>query len=183
MDKPLLDSAAIEADGLSVSVESGYQLASLRYFDGKGSFAAAVSEAVGPALPEPLRAVQTGDPASDKHFLLAWRSPTETLLLCRNRIMFAELEQRLADAADGCMVDQTGGLFVIRSRGRRVRDLLLRLAGAASLPRLGEALSGRCAEVPVLTLCMQEGEFLSLVERVYAAHFLEWVRRTAADLS
>jgi hypothetical protein len=183
MVDPPLGSAAIEAEGLSVSVESGCQLASLRYFDDKGSFAAAVSEAVGRALPEPLRAVQTADPASDKHFLLAWRSPTETLLLCRNRIMFAELERRLADATDGCMVDQTGGLCVIRSGGRRVRDLWLRLAGAAGIPRLGEALSGRCAEVQVLTLCIQEGEFVSLVERVYAAHFLEWARRTAADLS
>jgi sarcosine oxidase gamma subunit len=171
----------VEAPGLRVSVESGWQIASLRYFDRRGSFAGAVREAVGRPLPEPLRAIQSAGPADNDHFALAWRSPTETLLLCQSRVAFTELEQRLADKPDGCMVDQTGGVSVIRMRGPRVRELLLRLGASTAIPRLGEALSGRCAEVHVLTACIQEGEFLSLVERVYAAHLLEWIRVTAAD--
>jgi sarcosine oxidase gamma subunit len=172
---------SIEADGLSIAVESGLQIASLRYFDRAGSFAAAVGEAVGRTLPEPLRAVEAGASASDAHFVLAWRSPTETLLLCERRAALAELEQRLAGRSDGCMVNQTGGVSVIRVGGRRARQLLLRLGAQTVIPRLGEALGGRCAEIPVLTLCIREGEFISLVERVYAAHWLEWVRVTVAD--
>lgn len=181
MDNPPVKFSAIEAGGLSVVVESGWQVASLRYFDRTGSFAGAVCEAVGRALPETLRAIEAQHPARDAHFVLAWRSPTETLLLCQSRIAFAELEQRLAGPVDGCMVDQTGGVCVIRLRGPRVRELLLRLGAATAIPSLGDALSSRCAEVLVLTACIQEGEFLSLVERVYAPHLIEWIRMTAAD--
>jgi hypothetical protein len=183
MDNPPAKFTAIQAGGLSIAVESGWQIASLRYFDRAGSFAAAVREAIGLPLPEPLRAVEARPPGSDSHFLLAWRSPTETLLLCQDRGAFTELQARLKDRVDGCMVDQTGGVCVIGSRGPRIRELLLRLGAPSAIPRLGEALSGRCAEVHVLTACILEGEFLNLVERVYAAHLLEWIRVTAADFS
>lgn len=183
MDNTPVKFSAIETNELSVAVESGWQIASLRYFDWAGSFAGAVREAVGRPLPEPLRATEAPRPESDGHFVLAWRSPTETLLLCQSRAAFALLEQRLAGRVDGCMVDQTGGVCVIRLRGPRVRELLLRLGAASAIPRLGEAFGGRCAEVHVLTACIQEDEFLSLVERVYTPHLLEWIRRTAADLS
>lgn len=171
----------VDTPGLYVAVESEWQVASLRYFDRAGSFAGAVREAVGRPLPEPLRAMQIAHSADNDHLVLAWRSPTETLLLCQSRVAFAKLKQRLADIADGCMVDQTGGVCVIRMQGPRVRELLLRLGASTAIPRLGEALGSRCAEVHVLTACIQEGEFLSLVERVYAAHLLEWIRVTAAD--
>ena len=171
----------VDTPGLFVNVESGWQIASLRYFDRAGSFAEAVREAVGPPLPEQLRAVQGAHSADNGHFVLAWRSPTETVLLCQSRVGLAEIQQRLADKADGCMVDQTGGVCVIRMRGPRVRELSLRLGASSAIPRLGEALSSRCAEVHVLTACVQEGEFISLVERVYAPHLIEWIRVTAAD--
>jgi len=37
--------------------------------------------------------------------------------------------------------------------------------------------------VQALTACVRSGEYLLCVERVYAAHLIEWVRTTAVDLS
>jgi hypothetical protein len=59
---------------------------------------------------------------------------------------------------------------------------LLRLGATSTIPNLGEARSGRLAELQVLTACLLPGEFLLLVERVYANHLLEWIGATAADL-
>jgi hypothetical protein len=59
---------------------------------------------------------------------------------------------------------------------------LLRLGAATAIPNLGEARSGRLAELQVLTACLVSGEVLLLVERVYANHLLEWIGATAADL-
>jgi heterotetrameric sarcosine oxidase gamma subunit len=181
MDDVQPTDGAMEVDGLTVRPERELQVASLRYFDFAGGFAAAVHETLGRPLPEPLRAIQVDDATSDTHFILAWRSPTETLLLSQGRVAFARLEQRLAASADGCMVDQTGGLRVLHVAGPRARDLLLRLGAATAIPDLGEARSGRLAELHVLTACVHTGEFLLIVERVYASHLLGWIAATVAD--
>jgi len=173
---------AIEIDGLSVSTDRDLRIASLRYFHHAGRFAAAVREAVGRSLPEPLRAFQVGSAAQGSYAILAWRSPTETLLLSSDRAAFEELERRLAAAPDGCMVNQTGGIDILRVRGEKAGDLLLRLGAATAIPSLGEARSGRLAELRVLTACLAPKEFMLLVERVYANHLLEWIGATAADL-
>jgi sarcosine oxidase gamma subunit len=182
MDNPQGKPAVIEIGGLSVSADRGIQIASLRYFDRAGRFSAAVREAVGRALPEPLRAFQVGSAAQGPYVILAWRSPTETLLLSNDRAAFDELERQLAAAPDGCMVNQTGGIGVLRVQGKKAPDLLLRLGATSTIPNLGEARSGRLAELQVLTACLLPGEFLLLVERVYANHLLEWIGATAADL-
>ena len=182
MDNPQGKPTAIEIGGLSVSTDRDILIASLRYFHQAGRFAAAVREAVDRSLPEPLRAFQVGSAAQGSYVILAWRSPTETLLLSNDRAAFDELERQLAAAPDGCMVNQTGGIAVLRLRGERAGDLLLRLGAATAIPNVGEARSGRLAELQVLTACLAPQEFLLLVERVYANHLLEWVRVTAADL-
>src|SRR5882724_382801 len=171
----------IEIDGLSVTADRDIQVASLRYFHQAGRFAAAVREAVGRALPEPLHAFQIGSAAQGSYVILAWRSPTETLLLSSDRAAFDELERQLAATTDGCMVNQTGGICVLRAQGEKVGSLLLRLGAATAMPGLGEARSGRLAELQVLTACVQAGEFLLLVERVHANHLIEWIRATLAD--
>ena len=181
MDNPQGKPAAIEIRGLSVRADRDVQIASLRYFHHAGRFAAAVREAVGRTLPEPLRAFQVGSAAQGSYVTLAWRSPTETLLLSNDRGAFAELERQLAAAADGCMVNQTGGICVLRVRGEQAGNLLQRLGAATAIASLGEARSGRLAELHVLTACVQSGEFLLLVERVYANHLIEWIRATVAD--
>lgn len=181
MDNPRGQSTAVEIHGLSVVADRGVQIASLRYFDRTGRFAAVVCEAVGRALPEPLTAFQVGDATQGAYVILAWRSPTETLLLSNDRAAFDQLGGQLAAAADGCMVNQTGGICAHRVRGGKAGDLLLRLGGATAIPNLGEARSGRLAELQVLTAHLLPEEYLLLVERVYANHLLEWIRATVAD--
>jgi hypothetical protein len=182
MDNLLGKPTAVEIHGLFVSADRDVQIASLRYFDSAGGFAAAVREAVGRPLPEPLHAIQVGSAKQGPYVILAWRSPTETLLLTDDRAAFDDLERQLAAAVDGCMVNQTGGLCVLRVQGLKAGDLLLRLGAATAIPNLGEARSGRLAELQVLTACVHAGEYLLLVEQVYANHLLEWIHATAVDL-
>ena len=190
VDEPQELFAAIEVKELTVEGIRGMQVASLRYFDSAGNFAEAVKERIGRALPQPLRADSaTLDSTSlgpstqggDAKFILAWRSPTETLLLSADRGAFAHLTESLASVPDGCMVDQTGGLCAVRVSGSRAGDMLLRLGSSASIPAVGEARSSRLAELQVLTLCLQPGTVILLVERVYLAHLLGWMSITAAD--
>jgi heterotetrameric sarcosine oxidase gamma subunit len=169
-------------DGLRVEALPGAQVASLRYFDRAGSFGGVLQQALGQPLPQPQRAaLSAADDAAAS--VLAWRSPTETLLLCSGAAALAELGQRLAGAADGCMVDQTGGICVLRVQGRRAVELLQRLGAMTAIPGLGEARGGRLAEVHVLTVCVKTAEYLLFVERVYAAHLIEWIRLTFADFA
>jgi sarcosine oxidase gamma subunit len=173
----------VAAAGLSVELQREIKVGSLRYFDAAGPFAAALRDRLGGPLPAPLRAVKYSTGAAHGELILAWRSPTETLLLTRDEAAFAALFGGVAnDVSGGCTVDQTGGLWAWRVTGTCVRDLLLRLGSTASFPAPGEARSSRVAELPVLALCVQEGDITLLVERVYSDHLLGWIRETAADL-
>lgn len=178
--------AAIEVKGLTVDGIRGMRVASLRYFDPAGNFAEAAGGLIGRPLPQPLRAdsatLVSTNQRGDAKFILAWRSPTETLLLSVDRGAFAHLGESLANVADGCMVDQSGGLCAVRVSGSRAEDMLLRLGSRASIPAVGEARSSRLADLPVLTLCVQPGTLILLVERVYLAHLVGWMSTTAADL-
>jgi sarcosine oxidase gamma subunit len=82
---------------------------------------------------------------------------------------------------DGCMVDQTGGVEVLSVTGPRGADLMVRLGSPTSLPAVGESRTSRMAEVTVTAFCVRSGETFLLVERVYAAHLLGWIRSTLAD--
>jgi sarcosine oxidase gamma subunit len=166
----------IKANGLTVCSAEPMQAAALRYFVRDGAFAAAVQESVG-VLPEGLQAAETRDGA----LILAWRSPTETLVLTGDPARLADLEARVAQAADGCLVNLSGGLRVLRVTGERISDLLCRLGGTESIPRPGEARRGRMADVPVLALCVRAGETLLVVDRVYADHLCGWIRETLLD--
>ena len=181
VDKVLELFAAIEAKELAVDGIRAMQVASLRYFDHAGSFGAVVRDVIGRPLPQALRA-DSATSGGDAKFILAWRSPTETLLLSTDQRAFANLEERLADATDGCMVDQTGGLCAVRVRGARAGDLLLRLGSSASIPGVGEARGSRLADLAVLALCVQPGTLILLIERVHLEHFLGWIAATVADL-
>jgi heterotetrameric sarcosine oxidase gamma subunit len=168
---------SIAAEGLRVEAQDDLLAASLRYFDAAGSFAAAVRETTGQPIPAALAATFT----AGSFLLLAWRSPTETLLLCSERAVFAELERRLLAATDGCMVEQTGGVCVYRVQGPRARELLQRIGAATAVPGVGEARTGRLAELQVLTACVRTQEYLLVVERAYADHLDGWIRTTVAD--
>ena len=155
------------------------QVAALRYFVGDGAFAAAVRELTGLALPQVLQAACT----ADGQLLLAWRSPTETLCLTDSKARLSDLEAKLTGAADGCLVNLSGGLQVLRVTGERIPDLLSRLGGTASIPRPGEARRSRMADVPVLALSLRAPETLLVVDRAYTEHLMGWIRETLLDFA
>jgi sarcosine oxidase gamma subunit len=174
------------ADGLSVRWDHGLSVASLRYFDPAGLFAAEVSEVLGGPLPEPLQAhrrllAAEGAGTVGSELVLAWRSPTETLLVTADAGCLAAVDRFAATRSDGCLVDQTGGLLTLVVAGARAPDLLLHLGSTDAVPALGEARTSRLAELSVMSLCTRPGEILLLVERVYARHLFGWIRETVAD--
>jgi len=167
----------MKANGLTVRSAEPMQAAALRYFEVGGGFARAVRDATGAALPPVLTAVEAGA----GELTLAWRSPTETLLLTPSAARLAQIEEQLAGAGDGCLVNLSGGLRVLRVTGERISDLLCRLGGTGSIPRPGEARRGRMADVPVLALCVRAGETLLVVDRTCTEHLMGWVRETLLD--
>ena len=164
--------------GITVAADESLQVAALRYFTSDNAFATAVHAATGARLPRPLQAIEL-----PPGMILAWRSPTETLCLATSARHLAELAARLAGESDGCLVDLTGGLKVLRVTGDRIGDLLCRLGGTASLPQPGEARRSRLADLPVLALAVRAGETLLVVDRVHMPHLLAWVRETLLDFT
>ena len=162
---------------LVVSVEEAMAVATLRYFDRAGPFAETLQAVTAAALPGPLAATEL--PAAQ--LIFAWRSPTETLCIARSAARLAELIDRLADAAEGCAVDLTGGVRIVRLTGTRIADLLSRLGGAASVPAAGEARRSRMADVAVLAFAVRNDETLLAVDRGHLAHLLAWIRETLLD--
>lgn len=164
------------AEGLSVRWHHGLAVASLRYFDAGGLFAGQMGEVLGGPLPAPLRAHRRVP-----ELVLAWRSPTETLLVTGDAGWLAAAGAVAAARSDGCLVDQTGGILALGVTGAAAPDLMLRLGSSDSIPALGEARTGRLAELSVMSVCTRPGEILLLVERVYARHLIGWIRATVAD--
>jgi sarcosine oxidase gamma subunit len=170
------------ADGLSIALDRTVSVISLRYLEPAGEFASAVEKALGARLPAALKAVTIPAIAGRGDLILAWRSPTETLLLSADGAALTEMAAALTNFADGCWVEQSGGLWAVRIQGAMSGDLLLSLGSSASIPAPGEARTSRIAELPVLALCLRAGEILLLVERVYAEHLLGWIGATLGDL-
>jgi sarcosine oxidase gamma subunit len=174
------------AHGLSVQWEHGLSVASLRYFDPADPFAVEVSEVLGGPLPAPLRAQRRvlsieGAGTAGSDLVVAWRSPTETLLVTADASCLSRLDTFAANRSDGCLVDQTGGILTLVIAGARAPDLLTRLGSTDAVPALGEARTSRLAELSVMSLCTRPGEILLLVERVYVRHLFGWIRETVAD--
>ena len=179
-------------DGLAVEKDDGMQVASLRYFPGRAPFAQAVREVLGVGLPAALQALAlpsiseasaaVGAQSPPAQLLLAWRSPTETLCLAGNASIFAPVRALVARRADGCLVDLTSGLQVLRLSGERIAELLSRLGGYGSVPQPGETRRSRLADVPVFALSVQPAETWLLVDRAYLPHLLDWIRETVRDL-
>lgn len=171
-----------QAGGLSISLERALSAASLRYLDRAGAYARAAEQALKVRLPAALAAVTVPGLAGRADCILAWRNPTETLLLSAHAADFSQMRSQLLDATDGCTVDQSGGLWAVRIRGARIGDLLMRLGSSATIPQLGEAHTGRIAELAVLALCVRPEEILLVFDRVHAEHLLGWIGETARDL-
>jgi sarcosine oxidase gamma subunit len=176
------DLAPIEAAGLRVALEPRLQVASLRYFDARGAFARLLQDITGVPLPDSLRALGRTADLQSETIILAWRSPTETLMMS-SAPLIETLQGAAAAVTDGCIVDQRGGALVFRASGESVADLFARLGGHRACPALGEALRTRMADVAVLAVKVQPEETLLVVERSYAPHLIAAIRVSAADLA
>jgi len=166
----------ITSADLIACVEETLQVATLRYFTREGEVADTVRAVTGMPLPAVLEARE------EAQLILAWRSPTETLCVARSTTRLAELGASLAAAADGCLVELTGGPRIVRLTGLRIADLLCRLGGTASVPAAGEARRSRLADIPVLALSVRAGETLLVVDRAWLPHLLAWIRETLLEL-
>jgi heterotetrameric sarcosine oxidase gamma subunit len=168
----------LRAAGLTVRAEPMHA-ASLRYFDTQGAFASAARAATASSLPDTLRALEGGDGG----LVLAWRGPTETLLLTPHAARLAALEAQLGAHADGCLVNLSGALGVLRVIGEPCAELLGRLGGSGCVPGAGEARRARLADVPVLTVSVHAGDTWLVVDRGYAPHLYAWIRETLLDFA
>jgi heterotetrameric sarcosine oxidase gamma subunit len=157
--------------------EEPMAVVSLRYLARSEEFTNAVRAATGIELPRALGACC----GPDGRLMLAWRSPTETWCLTPGAACVAELASRLSGSEDGCLVNLSGGLQVLRLAGPKIADLLCRLGGTASVPRPGEARRSRMADVPVLAISVRADETLLVIDRSLVPHVLAWIRATLAD--
>jgi hypothetical protein len=177
------DLAPIRVAGLRVVLEPQLQVASLRYFDRRGVFADLLQRIAGVSLPDSLRALRNAEDLTSEVTVLAWRSPTETLMISAAPTLIESLQGAAATLTDGCIVDQRGGAVVFRAGGEAVPDLFARLGGQRACPSMGESLRTRLADVAVLAVKVQTEETWLIVERSYGPHLMAAIRVSAADLS
>lgn len=154
---------------------------SLRYFDANAEFVSRIQLVTGCELPGPLEARETSLPPTADGGVLAWRSPTETLLLAANVSALAAFDG-LPASADGCAIDLTGAFSRFTCAGRELGAVFARLGGTGIFPGPGEAKRGRLADMPAFALSVREGECLILVEHYYARHLGEWIRQAVNNL-
>ncbi len=88
----------------------------------------------------------------------------------------------MASCEDGCVVDQTGGAWVLRASGKRVADLLSRLGGQGTHPSLGQSKRCRLGDVAISVIRVEQDELLLVVDRMYAEHLMEWIRMSVCQL-
>jgi hypothetical protein len=177
------DLAPIQVAALRVLLEPRLHVASLRYFDRKGTFALLLRDITGVTLPDSLRVLRSAEDLRQDAIILAWRSPSETLMISAAPTLIETLQGAAATLTDGCIVDQRGGALVFRASGEAVPDLFTRLGGHGACPATGESLPTRLAEVAVLAVKVQPGETLLIVERCYGPHLMAAIRVSAADLT
>jgi sarcosine oxidase gamma subunit len=153
-----------------VSVNMSARIASLRYCNPRGVFAAALP-GLRHAVPEPLpwEVVRAAAAAAGKY---AWRSPTETVWICDSPPRFDEIKSALKEADDGYLVDQTSGRRLVQLRGPRSGKLLAHLGSGFAEMAVGASKIGRMADIAVLVCRPSEEEWLLVVDRLYLEHLL-----------
>jgi len=171
---------ALEAAGVAVRFGPAVKVGSLRYFDAEGEFAGGLAALLGGPIPAALSASRR-DLGDGSDVILVWRSPSEIWVVSGNSSCHAALERYAAGCAGGCFVEQTGGIVLLSVTGTQAVSLLSRLAAITAIPRPGQALSARFADLGVTAVCLQPDQILLFIERVYAAHVWAWIRATLAD--
>lgn len=162
--------------GLTVQLAQGLHMASLRHF-AAAPLAALLLETTGAGLPRPQQACQ----GADAQVTLAWRSPSETLVLSGAVEVLQQLAEKLKASDEACLVDLSAAFKIVRLCGPRGSDLLCRLGGTGLIPNVGEAHRGRLCDVAVLAVSVCEGETWLVLDRAYLPHVLGWIGATLAD--
>src|ERR1700728_4171735 len=173
---------ATDALHLHIGLDETFYVGSLRHFESQGQFVHSVQTALITTLPTTLKATVGVADSSESLVALAWRSSTETLLLTDSESCFEQIAELSESGQDGCFVDQTHGLCVLRAGGEQLPDLFSRLGGNDLIPLLGDSKRGRLADVSVLVLKVQQKEILFVVDRTYVEHLVDWVQETVTDL-
>jgi heterotetrameric sarcosine oxidase gamma subunit len=174
--------APIAAPELLVAIDEDVRAASLRYFASMaGGISGSIEAAVRLSLPGALKATRVSTDGRQETSILAWLSPTETLLLSTNDVRFDQLAA-CTTVAGGYFVDQTDGFSVIKLTGKGAEDLLIRIGLSDSFPDLGEAKRSRMADISVLALRVCREETLLVVNRTYTEHLMNWIRVSALDV-
>jgi hypothetical protein len=166
---------------LTISVVESAALLSLRYMGIDAQFVEHMQAALGCSLPETLQAQSILLPETGHRAVLAWRRPSETLLLAETH----EIVDRFAEIAatdDGYVLDLTGGFTLFSCEGALTAQMCARLGGPDNFPQPGEAKPGRLAEVPALALSLQDEQCQILVERHFGPHMDAWIRHAIAHL-
>jgi len=86
---------------------------SVRYLDTGSTFVEQVQQRLRCRLPRPLEAIEWAETGSAAKLTMAWRSPTETLVL-GGRTEVLSGPGGLPESRDGWVVDMTGAWVVIR---------------------------------------------------------------------
>ncbi|MBV9344558.1 MAG: hypothetical protein JO341_03240 [Gammaproteobacteria bacterium] len=163
--------------GLELGVREFQPAASLRYLSANGALAAAVQAATGQGLPAAGRLVAAGA------CWLAWRSPTETIVVAEEPGPIERLVGAVGEQEDGCALELSGALAGISLAGPALAELICRLGGPAPGASPGEACRVRLADVAVLILCPRPQTVQLLIERPLCGHLLGWIRETVLDLA
>jgi sarcosine oxidase gamma subunit len=174
--------ATIDGRRIRAYEDRDIHLAALRYFQSSGIFALRAADAIGVQIPSDLKCNASTDGGDDRAAILAWRSPTETILLCASTAAFANIERLCPSLEDGCFIDQTGAMSVIRVGGAGLEEFFSRLGNSVAFPKPGESTRSLLADVPVLSVRVEEGEILFIVDRYFGEHLMSWIRKSAADL-
>jgi len=166
----------VQATNLLVTLDQLTSVASLRHFGADGDFARAVQDVTGLRFPKVLGIASRPSLGQGDRVMWAWRSPTEIVMLCDDNSLIKRLEGDTCLLDDGCVVDLSGAAWIVRARGPGVGDLMARMGGQNTMPRLGQACRSRLADIPVMAMQVDPVETLLLVERVYAEHLWGWIR-------
>lgn len=153
-----------------LSVNDSVRIVSLRYYNTRGVFCAALST-LRIVVPEPLRCT-VAQPTPGALDILAWRSPTETVWICDSPPRFDEIKGALKESDDGYLVDQTHGRRLVQLRGPRSGKLLAHVGSGFAEMAVGASKIGRMADIAVLVCRPSEEQWLLVVDRLYLEHLL-----------
>ncbi len=182
MDERLIAREPVQAEGIEVAWAQDLAVGVLRHAEPGDALLADLTSKLGVPVPAALQAVSLPVDRFEAPAVLVWSRPTETLLVGARGLPFDQVSAACRKLSDGIFIDQSDGICVLRVRGARTRDLLVRLGDSNSVPVAGEAKRSRLGDLPVLTVGRGDDGVWLIVDRVYREHLLSWISETAADL-